>query len=107
MLAAFAAIERDPWVRRRARQSFAAWEGPEEVVVQAPGLGAIEARADRAEPIRVHADWSPAPRHRAVDLERAVDRLAQAMWDARRAGERWPADAGAFAELFDSAPSPR
>ncbi len=94
LLACWASVESDPWVMRRHLRAFRSEEG---VVICAEGLGGVEA----GERVQLHPHWRPGPDAQAIDVEDAVDELAAALWRAHRAGQGWPNELRAFADMFD------
>src|SRR5690606_30331749 len=73
-----------------------AWENGDRLTIVAPGAGGLTLEGDRVRWTRRRE-----PDGRPVPIGLAVERVARALWTARRAGRRWPKALGAFADLFD------
>lgn len=87
-LALVGALDADP--------SFEAWENDGRLTIAARGAGGLTLDGGRVR-------WSrrSTPEGARVPISIAVDRVARALWAARRAGRRWPRALSAFADLFD------
>lgn len=87
-LALVGAVDADP--------SWEAWENDGRLTIVGRGAGGLTLDGGRVRWSRRHR-----PGGSSVPISIAVDRVARALWAARRAGRRWPRALSAFADLFD------